>query len=51
MRSGHAAANLAVLWRTAINLLRQDQTLKVGIKAERLRAGWGADYLLKVPTP
>jgi hypothetical protein len=32
----------------ALNLLKMEQSLKVGIKAKRLRCGWDADYLLKV---
>jgi hypothetical protein len=32
----------------ALNLLKQEVTLKGGVKAKRLLAGWDQDYLLKV---
>ncbi len=47
-RIGHAAANLAIIRKVALNLLRSDPTRKIGIKASRLRAGWSNDYLLHV---
>jgi hypothetical protein len=31
-----------------LNLLKQDRSLKCGIKAKRKKAGWDHDYLLKV---
>jgi predicted transposase YbfD/YdcC len=48
VRKDHAPANLAVLRQMALNLLKQENTAKGGIKAKRLQAGWNEDYLLKV---
>jgi predicted transposase YbfD/YdcC len=48
VRQGHADQNLALLRRLALNLLRQESTAKIGIKAKRLKAGWDHAYLLKI---
>ena len=48
MRTGHADQNLAVMRHLALNLLKQERSAKVGIKAKRKKAGWDFDYLLKV---
>jgi predicted transposase YbfD/YdcC len=48
VRTGYADHNLSVLRHIALNLLRQEKTAKVGVKAKRLKAGWGNKYLLKV---
>jgi predicted transposase YbfD/YdcC len=47
-RKGHAAENLAVIRRIALNLLKQEKTSKNGITCKRKKAGWSNQYLLKV---
>jgi len=48
IRKGHAAENLAVLRHIALNLLKQEKSLKVGIKTKRLKAAWDDRYRAKV---
>lgn len=48
VRIGHAAENLALIRRIALNLLKQEKTHKNGIKCRRKTAGWDHKYLLKV---
>ena len=48
VRVGHAAHNLAILRRFALNLLRQETTARLGITAKRLQAAWSEPYLLRV---
>lgn len=50
VRKGHGAENLSRLRRMALNLLRQEKTVRMGIKNKRLLAGWDHDYLLKLLT-
>lgn len=45
IRKDHAPENMALIRHIALNLLRQDTSAKVGIKAKRLKAGWDNDYL------
>lgn len=48
VRIGHAAENLAIVRRIALNLLKQDKKHKRGISCRRKRAGWDNQYLMKV---
>ena len=48
VRKDNGPANFAVLRHIALNLLKQERTVKAGIKAKRLKAGWDEPYLLKV---
>jgi len=50
LRSGHAAENIALMNKVALNLLKNEKSTKVGIKSKRLKAGWDNDYMLKVLT-
>jgi predicted transposase YbfD/YdcC len=47
-RSDHSAENFSVLRHIALNLLKGEKSVKVGIKGKRLKCGWDHDYLLKV---
>jgi predicted transposase YbfD/YdcC len=47
-RAGHSAQNFSLLNRIALNLLKQEQSLKRGIKGKRLKAAWDPPYLLKL---
>ena len=48
VRKDHAPENLATLRHLALNLLRQERSAKVGVKARRMKAGWDLRYLEKV---
>ncbi len=48
IRKGHADANFSSLRRTALSLLKNETTLKVGIKNKRLTAGRDQAYLEQV---
>ena len=49
-RAGNSAANMAIVRHIALNLLKQENTTKAGIKNTRLKAGWDNNYLLKLVT-
>lgn len=48
IRKDNSPENLAVMRHVALNLLKQETTIKHGIKAKRLKAGWDEAYLLRV---
>lgn len=49
-RAGNCAANMGVLRKIAVNLLKADTTKKVGIANKRKMASWDRNYLLSVLT-
>ena len=46
-RAGHAGANLGMIRRVALSLLKRADT-KNSVRTRRMKAGWDNDYLLKV---
>jgi len=48
IRKDFGAENFAILRHISLNLLKHERSLKIGIKAKRLKAGWDLYYLLKV---
>ena len=48
VRIGYGAQNFAVLRHLALNLLKHETSIKVGIKTKRHKAGWSTAYLHKV---
>ncbi len=43
-----AAENMAVLRHIAVNLLKQEKSSRMGVRAKRNKAAWDTDYLKKV---
>lgn len=48
IRAGHGAENFSLMRKAALNLLKVDTSVKVGIENKRKLAGWNPDYLLKI---
>lgn len=47
-RAGQSAQNLALIRKLALNLLRRETSVSVGIAAKQKRPGWDHDDLLKI---
>ena len=45
IRKDHGAANMSLLRRLTLNLIRREQTAKSSLKGKRKRAGWDNRYL------
>ena len=50
IRKNHGAENYSRLCRLALNLLKQDRSVKIGIHGKRLKVGWDEPYLLRLLT-
>ncbi len=48
IRKDNSPENLALVRHIALNLLKQEKSVKVGVKNKRKNAGWDEKYLLKV---
>ncbi len=48
IRKENGAHNFAILRRIALNLLKQENSVKLGIHNKRLNAAWDTNYLTKV---
>jgi hypothetical protein len=47
-RQGESAQHLALIRKLALNVLRHERSVQVGIAAKQKRAGWDHDYWLKI---
>jgi len=45
---GRIPQNYSNVLKIALNLLKNENTVKQGIKGKRLKAGWDNEYLLKL---
>ena len=48
IRKHHGAENFSRLCRLALNLLKRDKSVKIGVHGKRLKAGWDEPYLLRL---
>jgi predicted transposase YbfD/YdcC len=47
-RKGESAQKLALIWKLALNLWRQEHSVTGGLSAKQKGAGWDHDDLLKI---
>lgn len=47
-RAGNAAENYSIILRTALNLIRKENSRKRSVKGKRLDAAWDKEYLLRI---
>jgi hypothetical protein len=47
-RTENAAQNFSLITKIALNILKNDNSSKLGIKGKRLKAGWSNSYLEKL---
>ena len=47
-RNGNATQNYSTVLKIALNMLKNDKTVKQGIQGKRLKAGWDNSYLLRI---
>lgn len=50
VRQGHSPANLGMLRRLVLSILKRDTSLKDSLRGKRLRAGWDEEVLLQLLT-
>jgi predicted transposase YbfD/YdcC len=50
IRKDHGAENFSRLCRLALNLLKRDKSVKIGIHGKRRKAGWDEPFLLRLLT-
>jgi len=47
-RKGHSAENFTIVRRIALNMIKNEKSITLGVKSRRLIAGWGNEYLEKI---
>lgn len=48
MRSKNEAENMNLIRHMCLNMLKQDKTVKMGLKSKRKKCGWDKAYLLRI---